>query len=836
MNIRKIASEGDKSTSKDFEMNAPVAPELVNLRRAAHRRPWLGGLGVAIAVALTGLPVDAPHAAIRNPEDVMIVDCLLPGQIRKLGRVSTYMSARRPMRTSQADCEIRGGEFVSYDRADYKTALKVWMTQAETGDAEAQNYVGEIYAKGLGTDPDYARAAEWFDKAVAQGFKRSMINLGYLYEQGLGGEKDLPKALNLYRQASGNSDDDLVFASTVTVSEEAQAEIETLRATVATQKSETEVLRERVQDLEGQLTERKRALQQSRSELDSARAEVVAKQTAMDPQGSAELDALRRQVEVDEKALAAERSVLDNQRSAWTAKVAAERAKLADLRAQEEELSAASAGAPSSEDSTRDLARIRAAATELALALDSTEAKFAQMQTQLTANEIKLSSQQAKFDADRKKMQAQLAASQQDRELLLLLEKKLTEKQREVSRQREQIASLEQQVSGGLPAAGSRASVSGGVATTAGLVLQILEPAITATRGRNAAMVRNQSGTTEIMGRVISAAGVGTVQVNGKQVAVGAGGVFRSSVPVVAAGSLVQVAVVDKSGKRANQSFTVLPAPAGSVGAVDSPPSAGGIPKGVTLGRYHALVIGNDQYASYPKLASAVSDSRKVGGVLQSRYGFKTTVLNNANRFEILSALNDMREALGPNDNLLVYFAGHGELEAGTQQGYWIPVDGQADAPKTWISNRAITDILNTMQARHVMVVADSCYSGAMTRASVPRFSQAMTPANWAQWLKTASASRSRTALTSGGLAPVPDSSSGGNSLFAKAFVNALEDNNRLVEGASLFRSVSKTVAVGTSEATLAQVPEYAPIRFAGHEAGEFFFMPAGRAAAAGMP
>ncbi|MEO6595188.1 MAG: peptidase C14, partial [Planctomycetota bacterium] len=274
------------------------------------RRPWMGALGVAIAVALTGLPVDAPEAAIRNPEDVMIVDCLLPGQVRKLGRVSTYMTARRPIRTSQADCEIRGGEFVSYDRADYRTALEVWMSQAQAGDAEAQNYVGEIYSKGLGREPDYAKAAEWFAKAVAQGNKRSMINLGYLYEEGLGVQKDLPKALNLYRQASGSTDDDLVFESTVTVNEEAQAEIETLRATVDTQKEETEQLRERVQNLEQQLSDRKRALQQSRSELENARAEVVAKQTAMDPQGSAELDAMRQQVDADEKALAQERATL----------------------------------------------------------------------------------------------------------------------------------------------------------------------------------------------------------------------------------------------------------------------------------------------------------------------------------------------------------------------------------------------------------------------------------------------------------------------------------------------------------------------------------------------
>ena len=144
----------------------------------------------ALVVVGAGLPVESPRAAVRNAEDLLIVDCLLPGQIRSLGRQATFMSARRPIRTTQADCEIRGGEYVSYDRANYQTALKVWMDQAMAGSAEAQNNVGEIYSKGLGTEPDYGMAAQWFKKAADQGYNRAKINLGYLYEQGLGVPQD----------------------------------------------------------------------------------------------------------------------------------------------------------------------------------------------------------------------------------------------------------------------------------------------------------------------------------------------------------------------------------------------------------------------------------------------------------------------------------------------------------------------------------------------------------------------------------------------------------------------------------------------------------------------
>jgi hypothetical protein len=145
------------------------------------------------------------------PEDLLVVDCLLPGTVRKLGRGQVFMTPRRPIKTSASECEIRGSEYTAYDRADYRTALRVWLDSAERGDARAQSYVGEIYEKGLGVEPDYARAAEWYRKAAEQGFARAMTNLGQLYELGRGVERDPARAIAWYRKASGLQDAGLDF-------------------------------------------------------------------------------------------------------------------------------------------------------------------------------------------------------------------------------------------------------------------------------------------------------------------------------------------------------------------------------------------------------------------------------------------------------------------------------------------------------------------------------------------------------------------------------------------------------------------------------------------------
>jgi len=793
--------------------NAPSKP---GLRRLAV------GTAAALAAALAVWPAKHPVAAtVRNAEDLLIVDCLLPGQVRKLGRQTTFLSARRPIRTTQADCEIRGGEFVSYDRADYRTALQVWIGQAEAGDAEAQNYVGEIYLKGLGTAPDYGKAAAWFGKAVAQGNKRAMINLGFLHEEGLGMARDLTRALNLYRQASG-SKDELLFASAVTAqAEAAKAEITALRQTIDAQREEAARLREENDGLKRQLGQRRAALQDGEKEIARLRAELVSRQAAMVPaEQAAKLVRLQATLDAQDGEASVQRAAIEKDRAGYVARAESSRLRLAELRAQEAEL------AGSQDQAARvELARVRSAATELALQLDEAMTGMEAMQRRLAESEARMAEQQARFDGERQAMQAAVAGSAQDRDLLLVLEQQLAQKQREVGRQREQIVALERQIGGPAPPGIALASLGGGP------LLEIIDPPLTVTRGRQAAMVRGD-GASELLGKVVARAGLSALEVNGRQVAVGANGLFRVSVPVSAEGTTVQVAAIDRAGSRARVEFALLPlAGGGTATAPAAAPGAGGarpLPRGVKLGRYHALVIGNDDYTDYPDLVSAGADARRVGSVLKGRYGFETRVLTDASRFDILSALNDYRESLTAEDNLVVYFAGHGEIDPNSKEGFWVPVDGRANETATWISNRAISDILNTMQARHVMVVADSCYSGAMTRASVPVFNVALSDAQWVQWVSDRAASRSRTALTSGGLAPVPDTAAGGNSLFAQAFVAALEDNRSLLPAQRLFREVSLSLATAATETSLPQAPEYAPIQFAGHEAGEFFFQPKG--------
>jgi len=86
---------------------------------------------------------------------------------------------------------------------------------------------------------------------------------------------------------------------------------------------------------------------------------------------------------------------------------------------------------------------------------------------------------------------------------------------------------------------------------------------------------------------------------------------------------------------------------------------------------------------------------------------------------------------------------------------------------------------------------------------------------------------RSRTVLTSGGLAPTLDEGGGEHSVIARAVLDVLQHNGGLMDGLNLYKEVSARVALAASQMRYEQVPAYAPLQYAGHEGGDFFIVPA---------
>jgi hypothetical protein len=930
-----------------------------------------------LAACATPQPATLPVTG--NPDDLLIVDCLLPGQVRQLGTKVVYLSPRRPIKTSAARCEISGGEYVAFDRADAGTSLKIWLPQAESGDPQAQTYVGEIFEKGLGVEPDYQLAAQWYRKASIQGHTRASINLGYLYETGLGVEQNISEAMNFYRQASGIDDGTLEYVSTVEFARretsqrdavslksqvaelakrlaDTEARYESLKKQARTDKSTLKTLNEQIESkrqeiklryrdedvgntpaaaktlleievVKGQLlTESSQnknlnaQLKANRTEIRSLRSGIVtdseqiqqlktqlAQQlslintleselasTTNDNDRDQTLEAISsakgsvsdiRQNVVDlrkndnsvpdsvlaslseaeerelaliavlkkrSKSLSQLRRSLANSESQYQQQIGSLQSELSLSRSEQTriagrlantELSMADAQAENQElrdrlrqqnievaTREREQQRLSAQVTVLALSERATqsERRVADASTRVAVAELEI----AKFEQSRlvtKLMEVQLDARQDSisvAEQLAILEKKLTIQTGLIANRNEQITLLENAVTSGRAQSQSIASEAVAQVVAIGPTIEIIEPPLLITRGPGE-LITSADGTVDLIGKVSPSEGLLMFSINGQRQSLNASGVFNfKSAPDL---ENIEITAIDVSGERSSVNFEVtqrISKAAPQLQTINSNLDDSEQYKDIDFGNYHAIVIGNNRYDDMSELGTAEVDARTIDSILRKKYGFSTQLLINATRAEILAAFNKAQETLSEEDNLIVYYAGHGQLDATDGRGYWLPVDANVNNSENWISNAVVTNYLDTIQAKQIMVIADSCFSGTLTKASIPRMQQDMPIALRTKWLSLMSKRKVRTVLSSGGIKPVYEGNAK-HSLFAEAFISQLSGNKGVLEGHRLFSDVRNDVQISASSLGVDQVPQYAAIKHAGHEAGEFLFVAA---------
>jgi len=260
-------------------------------------------------------------------------------------------------------------------------------------------------------------------------------------------------------------------------------------------------------------------------------------------------------------------------------------------------------------------------------------------------------------------------------------------------------------------------------------------------------------------------------------------------------------------------------------GVVDTDKSPTG-PGMLEPGTYYALVIGNNNYKYLTKLQTAVNDAKDVAQTLRDTYGFSVKVLYDATRDDILTALVEYRKALPARSNLLIYYAGHGYEDRVAESAYWLPVDADRDNNQNWISADDITRDVRAIQAHHVLIISDSCYSGMITRGDAE---VGINPSDRGAFVARMWSLRSRGLMASGANEPVADGGGGGHSVFAKAILQGLKGMQESQFTASaLFQRVQPIVVVGGGQG--GQTPQYKTIGNAGESFGDFIFSKGGHA------
>lgn len=236
-----------------------------------------------------------------------------------------------------------------------------------------------------------------------------------------------------------------------------------------------------------------------------------------------------------------------------------------------------------------------------------------------------------------------------------------------------------------------------------------------------------------------------------------------------------------------------------------------------TKGRYVAVLFAAEDYKHWPKLDRPIDDARALQAILTKQYTFAEADVNlviDPTRDDIINTLDQLNNTLGPNDNLLIYYAGHGAVRKAGKQGSWIPVDGETGSKSAkWVSSDDIVTRLNGMAARHVLFVIDACFGGTiLSEVNATRGGEMGSDA-----VEQIYNRRSRKAMTSGAAEEVSD---------ASPFMELMRADLGNFQGKTLMATqLFSAVQDSLMKMDYAQAPQYSNIITDGNDGGDFVFV-----------
>jgi len=230
----------------------------------------------------------------------------------------------------------------------------------------------------------------------------------------------------------------------------------------------------------------------------------------------------------------------------------------------------------------------------------------------------------------------------------------------------------------------------------------------------------------------------------------------------------------------------------------------------------YALIIGISDYEDLGigDLENPVPDAEKLKNTLQEKYTFTSaniTLLRNPKKQQIIDNLLDLQNKLTANDNLLIFYAGHGKMQG--EQGFWMAADAQISSAYNWLSTYELDGYIKGLKTKHLLLISDACYSGAF----VMRDADDIPFETQEKACEILEGKKSRCAMTSGAKTTVPD-----QSVFMKYLVKELKENpNSCFSAEQLYMNIKNVVM---SNSPNRQIPQFGDIPLTGHEGGNFIF------------
>jgi len=331
--------------------------------------------------------------------------------------------------------------------------------------------------------------------------------------------------------------------------------------------------------------------------------------------------------------------------------------------------------------------------------------------------------------------------------------------------------------------------------------IQIIEPN---TLKQGETFVSDRQSMTIVMKLINPGKGVKIYLNNAEVMPTSTGDVFLRTLDLHTGSNLINISIQKDDKQVKDYAYTMV--------FID--PVKNKSPFALNPGKYYALIIANSNYVS-PEISSLkrpIPDARALKEILTSKYTFEQEniyTLFDMRRDNLIITLDEIQKRLTAEDNLLIFYAGHGKMDEDSGNGYWLLSDAAASSRVNWFSNSALTDYIRAIKAKHIFLIADACYAGSIF---VARSAFDDAPPSISDIYKN----RSRTAMTSGGTTEVNDESK-----FVEILLDLLKNNNdQYLTSSQLFRAIEKPVMNSSSNA-----PRFGVIQNVNDMQGDFVFI-----------
>jgi hypothetical protein len=198
--------------------------------------------------------------------------------------------------------------------------------------------------------------------------------------------------------------------------------------------------------------------------------------------------------------------------------------------------------------------------------------------------------------------------------------------------------------------------------------------------------------------------------------------------------------------------------------------------------RNHAVLVATDEYndPGFKRLANPIYDAVTLGNLLREDFGFEVTLLKNPTLEELETTLGQFRDEknYGPNDQLFLFFAGHGVYDERSKMGYLVAKDSREKDPnyKSYLSYSDLGNkYLKNIGCNRIFLVLDACFAGTFFESFGTRGSTDEANARMLESLKRRATNlHFYKGMSSGAKQYVEDGKSGQHSPFASALLTTL--------------------------------------------------------------